>query len=113
MVMTRYLLLTLLALSLTPASFAADVYKWVDDKGVVHFGHAPPPGAVEKGEAQAVSRGPVAHTKHVPRYGGEDPILCPDGPDGIYPCPNCYLDGPYYGAEEEPTYGPELWLFVW
>ena len=42
----RLLPLLLLVLgAAAPAAFAADVYKWTDEKGVVHYGDTPPEGS--------------------------------------------------------------------
>lgn len=42
--MSRLLFAVLLGLALAPAS-AAELYKWVDEHGVVNYGDAPPAGA--------------------------------------------------------------------
>ncbi|MFL0806145.1 MAG: DUF4124 domain-containing protein [Oceanobacter sp.] len=44
------IILTVLASSYSSATLAAKVYRWVDDKGQVHFGSQPPPEQRDQAE---------------------------------------------------------------
>jgi glutaredoxin len=55
-VKTRQLIMTLAAL-LCAASAGAQVYKWKDAKGVIHFSDAPPPPAVQQAEVRNYAGG--------------------------------------------------------
>lgn len=65
----RTLTLATVALALAPLAVAA-TYKWVDDKGVVHYSDKIPPEAVNKGNVQLDKQGvPIKRT---------DPAMTPE-----------------------------------
>ena len=58
------------ACALVPLAAPAAMYKWVDDKGVVHYSDQIPPDAVSKGNAQLNSQG-VTVKKYDPAANAE------------------------------------------
>jgi hypothetical protein len=56
-----------IAAMLSAASATAALYKWVDDKGVVHYSDKMPPEAVDKGSVELNKQGlPVKRTEPAP-----------------------------------------------
>ena len=49
------LLVVFSVLVLTSATASAEIYKWVDDKGIVHFSDTPPPDSSEATEEEETS----------------------------------------------------------
>jgi hypothetical protein len=76
----RYLVVGMSLLAFCAGSFAqTEVYKWVDEDGVVHFGDAPPDGSAAA-ETVVIPKAPPAPTP-VPSLGGAPAAAKTDGKD--------------------------------
>ncbi len=71
----RFLLLTIVALSASPAAFAGDMYKWQDEDGLWHFSDTPPAQAdqafdtfVTHGEPRTMITARRAGLRHKPEH---------------------------------------------
>ena len=58
----KFLLWSGAALGLSATALAGDLYKWVDDKGVVHYSDTPPPLNTHKAERLRVDGGVTSGT---------------------------------------------------
>jgi hypothetical protein len=73
-----FTLVTLFSATLPNQAAAAQVFKWVDDKGQVHFGAMPPESKTQKAEVYEVkvmppSNSPVTSSSQTPEGKQDDP----------------------------------------
>lgn len=66
--MRRMILTTSLALALSTAAMAGQVYKWVDAQGVTHFSEQPPQGQQATTVNKAAPPPPTTETKPAPTF---------------------------------------------